>query len=314
MDSFIKWYCKQIRKSKLTKADLEGPTFKLVKPFHKNNISLQFKMERCHLLLTNKIDLTNPDGNRVVPNISKLLPLGGPSTRIRILDKLDHMVKDFRLFKYNPGMENRIWSEDDKRRSKEFMEVIERRLKIRRIFRSLESFVSGRVILPKKQFAKTQHAEETVTIANATQSLEASDSAEEQVNQPKTAEAEKLMDEIDQKNKVAQEQPESPYDTESEIKIIKRFQPRQPDDDAQITFLGTVETFNAFDDMLAQSDPLGHLHEELRTLHTKVDQLESSISKKVIDDIQSSMPSIVADTLKANFPCILLKTLKNTLP
>ncbi|GKC68346.1 hypothetical protein Tco_1100944 [Tanacetum coccineum] len=39
-------------------------------------------------------------------------------------------------------MENRIWSEDDKRRSKEFMEVIERRLKIRIIFRSLESFVS----------------------------------------------------------------------------------------------------------------------------------------------------------------------------
>ncbi|GJY28087.1 hypothetical protein Tco_0403854 [Tanacetum coccineum] len=41
----------------------------------------------------------------------------------RILDKLDHMVKDFKLFKYNPSMETRIWSEDDKRRSKEFMEV-----------------------------------------------------------------------------------------------------------------------------------------------------------------------------------------------
>ncbi|GJR95422.1 hypothetical protein Tco_0267596 [Tanacetum coccineum] len=42
MGSSIKWYCKRIRKSKFTKADLEGPTFKLVKPFHKNNISLQF--------------------------------------------------------------------------------------------------------------------------------------------------------------------------------------------------------------------------------------------------------------------------------
>nr|GEW09297.1 hypothetical protein [Tanacetum cinerariifolium] len=39
----------------------------------------------------------------------------------RILEKLDDMVKDFRLFKYNPGMTTRIWSEDDKRRSKEFM-------------------------------------------------------------------------------------------------------------------------------------------------------------------------------------------------
>ncbi|GKC01505.1 hypothetical protein Tco_0987641 [Tanacetum coccineum] len=45
-------------------------------------------------------------------------------TLTRILEKLDHMVKDFVLFKFNPGMENRIWSEDDKRRSKEFIEMI----------------------------------------------------------------------------------------------------------------------------------------------------------------------------------------------
>ncbi|GKD93727.1 hypothetical protein Tco_1373564 [Tanacetum coccineum] len=63
----------------------------------------------------------------------------------RILDKLDHMVKDFKLYEYNPGMETRIWSENDRRRSKDFMEVIKRRLKIRRIFRSLKSFVGGRL-------------------------------------------------------------------------------------------------------------------------------------------------------------------------
>ncbi|GKG18850.1 hypothetical protein Tco_0375949, partial [Tanacetum coccineum] len=66
-------------------------------------------------------------------------------TLTRVLYKLDHMVKDFRLFEYNRAMENRIWSEDDKRRSKEFIKVIERRLKIRRIFRNLESFVGGRI-------------------------------------------------------------------------------------------------------------------------------------------------------------------------
>ncbi|GJW93059.1 hypothetical protein Tco_0172731, partial [Tanacetum coccineum] len=43
----------------------------------------------------------------------------------RILDKLDHMVKDFKLFKFNPGIETRIWSEDDRRRSKEFIENIQ---------------------------------------------------------------------------------------------------------------------------------------------------------------------------------------------
>nr|GFB71136.1 hypothetical protein [Tanacetum cinerariifolium] len=55
-------------------------------------------------------------------------------TLTRVVKKLDHMVKDFWLFKYNLGMENRLWFEYDKRRSKEFMEVIKRGLKIRRIF------------------------------------------------------------------------------------------------------------------------------------------------------------------------------------
>ncbi|GJW44176.1 hypothetical protein Tco_0072975 [Tanacetum coccineum] len=69
----------------------------------------------------------------------------GDGTLQRILEKLDQMVKDYVLFKFNPGMEHRIWSEDDKRRSTEFIEVIERRLKIRIIFRNIENFVSGRV-------------------------------------------------------------------------------------------------------------------------------------------------------------------------
>ncbi|GJV07413.1 putative reverse transcriptase domain-containing protein [Tanacetum coccineum] len=45
-------------------------------------------------------------------------------------------------------MESRIWSEDDKRRTEEFMEEIERRLKIRRIFKSLESFIIMVNVIP----------------------------------------------------------------------------------------------------------------------------------------------------------------------
>nr|GEW58462.1 Gag-Pol polyprotein [Tanacetum cinerariifolium] len=121
-------------------------------------------------------DLEDIEGHWVVPNVRKPLPLQGYTivskpraeinrdkntqkkimreTRVhkfsdgiltRILEKLDHMVKDFKLSKYNSGKEKRIWSGDDIRRSKEFMEVIEIRLKIRRIFRSLGSFVSGRL-------------------------------------------------------------------------------------------------------------------------------------------------------------------------
>ncbi|GKC62762.1 hypothetical protein Tco_1095360 [Tanacetum coccineum] len=66
-------------------------------------------------------------------------------TLMRIQEKLDFMVKDFRLFKFNKGMETMKWTKDDKRRSKDFIEVIEKRLKIKRIFQSLESFVGGRL-------------------------------------------------------------------------------------------------------------------------------------------------------------------------
>nr|GEY74124.1 reverse transcriptase domain-containing protein [Tanacetum cinerariifolium] len=64
-------------------------------------------------------------------------------TLTRIVEKLDVMVKDYVLFKFNLGEEHRILSEDDKRRSQEFIKLIVRKLKIRRIFKSLESFVSG---------------------------------------------------------------------------------------------------------------------------------------------------------------------------
>ncbi|GKF20575.1 hypothetical protein Tco_0069213 [Tanacetum coccineum] len=78
MSSFINWFCKWIGKKKLSKADLEDPSFKVVRPFHDNNVSLQFQMEECHLLLTDQVDLLNPEGHRVVPDVSKPLPLGGP--------------------------------------------------------------------------------------------------------------------------------------------------------------------------------------------------------------------------------------------
>ncbi|GJX04657.1 hypothetical protein Tco_0190573 [Tanacetum coccineum] len=73
-----------IRKSKLSKADLEGPAYKVVRAFYSNNISIQYQMEECHLLLTDQIDLVNPEGHRVVPDVSKPLPLGGPPGQVTI--------------------------------------------------------------------------------------------------------------------------------------------------------------------------------------------------------------------------------------
>ncbi|GJS57495.1 uncharacterized mitochondrial protein-like protein [Tanacetum coccineum] len=80
--SFIRWYYGRIGKEELSKADLEGITFMMVKGFHENNITLQFQMEECHKLLTDQVDLVNPEGHRIVLDNSKPLPLGGPPGQI----------------------------------------------------------------------------------------------------------------------------------------------------------------------------------------------------------------------------------------
>ncbi|GKF19113.1 hypothetical protein Tco_0067751, partial [Tanacetum coccineum] len=82
--SFIKWFCRRTGKKKLCKADLEGPAFNLVKAFHKNNVFLQFHMDECHKLLTNKVDLFNPEGHQILHNIYEPLPLGGPPGQVTI--------------------------------------------------------------------------------------------------------------------------------------------------------------------------------------------------------------------------------------
>ncbi|GJT49683.1 hypothetical protein Tco_0975840 [Tanacetum coccineum] len=71
-----KMYMSQ-RKNKLCKADLEGPTFNLVKSFHKNSVSFLFQMDECYKLLTDKVDLVNLEGHQILRNVYEPLPLGG---------------------------------------------------------------------------------------------------------------------------------------------------------------------------------------------------------------------------------------------
>ncbi|GJW92956.1 hypothetical protein Tco_0172628, partial [Tanacetum coccineum] len=82
--SFIKWSCRRTGKKKLCKADLEGPAFNLIKAFHKNSVFLQYQMDECHKLLTNKVDLSNPEGHQILRNIYEPLPLGGPPGQVTI--------------------------------------------------------------------------------------------------------------------------------------------------------------------------------------------------------------------------------------
>ncbi|GJW86448.1 hypothetical protein Tco_0161788 [Tanacetum coccineum] len=82
--SFIRCYYRRIGKEELSKADLEGTAFMMVKGFHENSISLQLQMEECHKLFTNQIDLVNPEGHQFVPDISNPLTLGGPLGQVTI--------------------------------------------------------------------------------------------------------------------------------------------------------------------------------------------------------------------------------------
>nr|GFB62074.1 hypothetical protein [Tanacetum cinerariifolium] len=63
----------------------------------------------------------------------------------QINEALDYMVKEFRINRMNPGLNTRFWTMKDVDRCKAFMFAIQRRLRTRRIFRNLESFVGGRI-------------------------------------------------------------------------------------------------------------------------------------------------------------------------
>ncbi|GJV56811.1 hypothetical protein Tco_1457816 [Tanacetum coccineum] len=65
--------------------------------------------------------------------------------KYEIDEALDYRVKEFKVNRMNPGLNTRFWTRKDVDRSKEFMFAIQKRLKTRRIFRNLESFVGGRI-------------------------------------------------------------------------------------------------------------------------------------------------------------------------
>nr|GEX39328.1 hypothetical protein [Tanacetum cinerariifolium] len=67
------------------------------------------------------------------------------SPRAQIDKALDYRVKEFRINRMNPGFNMRFWTRKDVDRCKAFMFAIQRHLRLRRIYRNLESFVGGRL-------------------------------------------------------------------------------------------------------------------------------------------------------------------------
>ncbi|GKC28001.1 hypothetical protein Tco_1035295 [Tanacetum coccineum] len=78
---FGKCMKKFLNKDKITKEDLKGLTFELLKKRCKNSVELEYNMEQYYLALTNKTDWANPRVNRFHDDLSKPLPLVGPLGR-----------------------------------------------------------------------------------------------------------------------------------------------------------------------------------------------------------------------------------------
>ncbi|GKC83390.1 hypothetical protein Tco_1139107 [Tanacetum coccineum] len=70
---------------KITKADLVGPFYNLLKGTCQSSIELEYNMEECFKALTNRLDWENPKGDRCPFDLSKPLPL-------KVQHKLCHIV------------------------------------------------------------------------------------------------------------------------------------------------------------------------------------------------------------------------------
>ncbi|GJY18353.1 hypothetical protein Tco_0389844 [Tanacetum coccineum] len=64
----------------------------------------------------------------------------------QIDEALDYRVKEFKVNKNNLALNTRFWTMNDVIQCKQFMFAIQKRLKLRRIFWNLESFVGGRIL------------------------------------------------------------------------------------------------------------------------------------------------------------------------
>nr|GEX58448.1 hypothetical protein [Tanacetum cinerariifolium] len=205
-------------------------------------------------------------------------------------------------------------------------------------------------------------------------SIEASKLAEDQENQPQTANTTKVQEKIVKEGETNIEDDvelvdsdlhsigdvtlkslnepadESPYDTVSEIKVIKSiFQDNydlesMPGDEIGLVSKSKTSAYeeddihslhkklsnseerdadniikemadmNAFAENPSLSNPFSHLHNDLNNLTTKVQNLESFISKQVSDKLKETVPFLVAETLREIFPELILEILKTALP
>ncbi|GKD76492.1 hypothetical protein Tco_1339113 [Tanacetum coccineum] len=74
----------RLKINKLTKADLVGLVYKLLKGTFKSKIKLEYNIENCYLALSDQLDWTNLEGDRCPYDLSKPLPLRGSPGHLTI--------------------------------------------------------------------------------------------------------------------------------------------------------------------------------------------------------------------------------------
>ncbi|GJW56233.1 hypothetical protein Tco_0102964 [Tanacetum coccineum] len=74
----------RLKLNKITRADLVGPMFNLLKSTYKSCVELEYNMEECYRALTYQLDWANPEGHKSPVDMSKPLPLHDKEGRLTI--------------------------------------------------------------------------------------------------------------------------------------------------------------------------------------------------------------------------------------
>ncbi|GJS46108.1 hypothetical protein Tco_0596229 [Tanacetum coccineum] len=82
---FSKFAMNCLKLHKITKADLVGLVYKLLKGTCKSSIELEYNMDQCYNALTDQLDRINLKSDRCPYDLSKPLPLQGSPGHLTIL-------------------------------------------------------------------------------------------------------------------------------------------------------------------------------------------------------------------------------------
>nr|GEY19598.1 hypothetical protein [Tanacetum cinerariifolium] len=149
---------------KITKANLVGLVYKLLKGTCQSSIELEYNMEECYKALSDQLNWANPKGDRYTYDLSKSLPLKSRLGYLTVAAeyffnndleylKLANLERKYTMSitktmasrpRFNKDMPRRKWSAMDQRRFGIMVNLIDNQLLERRIMWNLERLVGTR--------------------------------------------------------------------------------------------------------------------------------------------------------------------------